>query len=161
QDGASPWRITPAGVECLANQTKKVVSGTELTLLEFDLVTPIVFTSDWKQIAEWQNYYHDRGKLAAEWATHLAKEEYEKVRTVHMKLSALNSPPIREADVLFKQSFRFREEALRDFAAGLYDKSYQNAIRALRPLRIIMHDHWQLATATLDIPTASPYAVSF
>ena len=30
-----------------------------------------------------------------------------------------------------------------------------------RPLRIIMSDHWRQATATLDTPTASPYAVSY
>ncbi|MBY0456377.1 MAG: hypothetical protein K2V38_03505, partial [Gemmataceae bacterium] len=34
-DGADPWRISPAGVECLRNSAKKVTGGTELTITEF------------------------------------------------------------------------------------------------------------------------------
>ena len=68
---------------------------------------------------------------------------------------------VKQADVLFKQSMKYHESARQNFAADLYDKAYQDATRALRPLRVIMRDHWLQATATLDTPTASPYAVSF
>ena len=64
-DGADPWRLSPAGVECLAHSAKKKVGGTELTINEFDLVTPIVFTSDRPgMVAWWQDYTRKYGPLA-------------------------------------------------------------------------------------------------
>jgi len=160
-DGADPWRISPAGVECLSHQTKKVPGGTELIINEFDLVCPIVFTSDRPGlVAWWQDYSRKYGRLSAKWALDMAAVEYEKVAAVHTKLTAMGIKA-KAADLLFQQSKRFHEEALRQFNAELYDKAYQDAMRALRPLRIIMRDHWQQATATLDPPTASTYAISF
>lgn len=160
-DGADPWRITPAGVECLSQQTRKVVGGTELVITEFDLVCPIVFTNDRPGlVAWWQDYARKYGRLAARWALDLAAVQYEKTAAVHARLTA-QGVRVRGADVLFKQAVRFHEDARRHFANELYDRAYQDALRALRPLRVIMFDHWQQATATLSTPTASPYAVSF
>ena len=45
-DGADPWLITPAGPECLRHQTRKDPRGVVLTIPEFDLVSPVVFTDD-------------------------------------------------------------------------------------------------------------------
>ena len=161
QDGADPWRITPAGVECLAHNAKKEVGGTELTIKEFDLVAPIVFTSDRpKLVAWWQDYTRKYGQLAARWAMDMAAVEYKKVAAVHKQLTAMGVQ-VKGADVLFGQSFHFHEESRKQFAAEMYDKAYQDAMRALRPLRVIMRDHWLQATATLDTPTASQYAVSY
>jgi hypothetical protein len=160
-DGADPWRITPAGVECLAHQTKKVVGGTELTVYEFDLVTPIVFTSDrLGLVAWWQDYARKYGRLAARWAMDQAAVSYEKVLHVHQQLSALGTQ-LRDADELLLQAARFYEQARRHFSAELYDRAFQDAQRALRPLRVLMHAHWRQATATLTCPTATPYAISF
>jgi hypothetical protein len=160
-DGADPWRITPAGVECLANDTTKVVSGTELTIREFDLVCPIVFTNDRPGlVAWWQDYARKYGRLSARWALDMAAIEYEKVAAVHEKLTAMGVQ-VKSADILFQQSVRYHEEARRQFAADLYDKAYQDAMRAMRPLRVIMRDHWLQAVSTLDTPTASPFAVSY
>jgi hypothetical protein len=160
-DGADPWRITPAGVECLAHKSTKVVGGTELTIPEFDLVAPVVFTNDRPGLVVWwQDYARKYGRLAARWALDMAAVEYEKVATVHNRLAAMNVK-VRDADVLFKQSVKYHESARQNFAAELYDKAYADATRALRPLRVIMRDHWNQATATLDTPTASPYAISY
>ena len=160
-DGADPWRISPAGVECLANQMKKVVGGTELTIPDFDTVTPIVFTSDRAGLVVWwQDYVRKYGRLAARWALDMAAVEYGKVYTTHQRLLAMGQQS-REANRLFAEAARFHEEARRNFASELYYKSYQGALRALRPLRVLMTDHWRQATITLDTPTASPYAVSF
>ena len=67
---------------------------------------------------------------------------------------------VKQADVFFRKAVSTTSRPGRT-AADLYDKAYQDATRALRPLRVIMRDHWLQATATLDTPTASPYAVSF
>ncbi|MCI0700573.1 MAG: hypothetical protein L0241_05790 [Planctomycetia bacterium] len=162
-DGADPWRITPAGVECLRNDARKVTGGTELTIREFDLVTPIVFTSELNQngiVVWWQDYARKYGRIAARWALDLAAEEYEKVFAIHAKLLEMGVT-VRGADRLFEQAARFHDDARRNFAAELYDKAFADAHRALRPLRVIARDHWYQATATLDTPTASPFAVSY
>ncbi|MCX8139740.1 MAG: hypothetical protein N3E46_08655 [Gemmataceae bacterium] len=160
-EGADPWRITPAGVECLAHHTRKVVGGTELTLHEFDLVTPIVFTSDrLGLVAWWQDYVRKYGRLAARWAMDQAAVSYDKVRQVHEQLQALGAR-VRDSEELFLQSARFYAEARRHYSAELYDKAFREAQRALRPLRVLMHAHWRQAASSLDVPTASPYVVSF
>ncbi len=162
-DGADPWRISPAGVECLRNDARKVTGGTELTIREFDLVTPIVFTNDLSQnglLVWWQDYNRKYGRVAARWAMDLAAEEYEKTYTVHARL-AQQGVQVRDADNLFKQAVKFHEDARRNFAAELYDKAFADAHRALRPLRVVMRDHWNQAVATLDTPSASPFAVSY
>lgn len=159
--GADPWRLSPAGVECLSHQAKKVVGGTELTITEFDLVAPIVFTNDRPGlVAWWQDYARKYGRLAARWALDLAAVEYEKVAAVHNKLAGMGVQ-VRGADSLFKKAAQYHESARQNFASDMYDKAYLDATRALRPLRVIMADHWRQATATLDTPTASPYAVSY
>jgi len=160
-EGADPWRITPAGVECLANMTKKVVGGTELIIPEFDYVTPIVFTNDRAGLVVWwQDYVRKYGRLAARWSLDMAAVEYQKVYATYVKLKALGVNG-RESERLFAEAATFHERARQDFAAELYSKSYQGALRALRPLRVLMSDCWTKATASLDVPTASPYAVSF
>ena len=163
EDGADPWRISPAGVECLRNSAKKVTGGTELTIPEFDMVTPIVFTNDQTQtglVVWWQDYTRKYGKISARWAMDMAAEEYDKTYAVHAKLVELGVV-VRGADKLFEQATRFHETARQNFAAEQYDKAFADAHRALRPLRVVMRDHWNQATATLDVPTASPFAVSY
>jgi hypothetical protein len=163
EDGADPWRITPAGVECLRGSVKKVTGGTELTIPEFDLVTPIVFTNDQSQtglVVWWQDYARKYGRVAARWALDLAAEEYEKTFAVHNKL-VQQGVTVRGSDDLFRQAVRFHEDARRNFANEQYHRAFADALRTLRPLRVIVRDHWNQATATLDVPTASPYGVSF
>ena len=162
-EGADPWMITPAGVECLRDRVVKKPGGTELTVNEFDLVCPIVFTSDNTAnglVVWWQDHCRKYGRVAAQWALDLAKEEYEKVRVTHLKLVGLGAT-VPGADALLMETHKYYQEGQVNFAAQLYDKAYLDATRALRPLRLLMHDHWKQATATLDVPTASPYAVSF
>ncbi|QJW97005.1 hypothetical protein [Frigoriglobus tundricola] len=163
EDGADPWRVTPAGVECLRNSAIKKAGGTELTIPEFDLVTPIVFTNDQTQnglVVWWQDYARKYGRVAARWAMDLAAEEYDKTYAVHAKLAAMGVT-VRGSESLFQQAVKSHESARQNFAAELYDKAFADALRALRPLRVVMRDHFNMATATLDVPSASPYAVSY
>jgi hypothetical protein len=90
----------------------------------------------------------------------MAAVEYDKVMVVHNKLVAMGVR-VEGADLLFKQAERFHQEARKQFTSELYDKAYADALRAMRPLRILMRAHWHQATATLSTPTASPYAVSY
>jgi hypothetical protein len=162
-DGAEPWLVTPAGVECLRHRCNRVPNGVELTIPEFDLVTPVVFTDDLSAnglVVWWQDEARKHGRLAARWALDLAAAEYEKVRAVHLRLAGTASE-VRDPDALLQEVHGYYREAQKHFTNELYDKAYQDATRALRPLRVLMRDHWRQAIGSLDVPTASPYAVSF
>lgn len=159
-DGAEPWLIGPAGVECLRHKCTKLPGGTELTLDEFDLVAPVVFTADHELVVWWQDYVRRYRKVAAKWSLDLTAVEYEKVRVTHEKLVEQGAD-VRGADTLLRDAQRYYRDAQKHYANDLFDKAHLDATRALRPLRILMRDHWKLATDTLDVPTASPFAVSF
>lgn len=158
-EGFEPWLITPAGPERLPHISRGP-TGLELTIDEFDLVAPIVFTDNLKLVAGWQDDGRRFGRLAAQWAIDLTKFEYEKIRVVHEKLVS-QGVPIRDLTPLFAEANRYYTEAVKHSANERYLNAYRDATRALRPLRVIMRDHWRLATQGLDTPTASPYAVSF
>ncbi len=162
-DGYDPWLVTPAGVTCLRHRAVRTSTGTELTIDEFDMVAPIVFTDDLRPdglIVWWQDHTRRYGRHAARWALDLAAAEYEKVRAVHVKLAEMGVQ-VRNGEQLLEETHRYYIGAQQDFVKELYDKAYLDATRALRPLRVLMRAHWQQAVATLDVPTASPYAVSF
>ncbi|MBA4064678.1 MAG: hypothetical protein C0501_13380 [Isosphaera sp.] len=160
-DGADPWRVGPAGVECLAHAATKEPGGTRVVIREFDTACPVVFTADRPGlVAWWQDYARKYGRLAARWALDLAAVQYEKTAAVHARL-AEQGVRVRDAETLFAKAVEYHTEARKNFAAGLYDKAHADALRAVRPLRIVMRDHWQQAAAALDTPTASPHAVSF
>ena len=162
-EGHAPWLIGPAGVECLRHKAVRTSSGTELTIDEFDMVAPVVFTDDQAPnglVVWWQDHARRYGRLSARWSLDLAAAEYEKVRVVHLKLVAMGAT-VPGADKLLEETHRYYNEAQKHFANELYDRAYRDATRALRPLRVLMRDHWDRAVAGLDLPTASPFAVSF
>lgn len=162
-EGADPWLISPSGIKCLRTTTKKVPTGTELTIPEFDLVAPVVFTNDLSErglVAQWQEYNRTHAQLAAQWALDLAAEQYMKVLAVHQQLLNLGID-VRESDRLFFEARKRYGDAQKDFDKEMWDRAHLNATRALRPLRILMRDHWQKAVATLSTPSASPYATSY
>jgi hypothetical protein len=162
-EGHDPWLITPAGPDCLRNRTIRTPKGTELTLDEFDLAAPIVFTDDQGTnglVVWWQDHARRYGRLAARWSIDLAAAEYEKVRVVHMKLTDMGKS-VRGADRLFEETQRYYTEAQKFFANEQFEKAYREATRALRPMRIVMRDHWRQAVEGLDAPTSSPFAVSY
>lgn len=162
-DGHDPWLISPGGVQCLRHRTRRTPSGTELVIDEFDTVAPVVFTDDQTSrglVVGWQDHARRYGRLSAQWAMSLAAASYEKTRAVHLELAAMGVT-VRGGDQLLEATHRDYGEAQKHYANGLYDKAYYDATRALRPLRVLMREHWHQATATLDLPSASPYGVSY
>jgi hypothetical protein len=162
-DGADPWLITPAGPECLRHLVRRSTQGMVVTIPEFDLVSPVVFTDDLRAtglVVYWQDRARLLGRHAARWALDLAAAEYEKTCAVYQKL-AEQGVTVRGADVLFAETQRYYKQAQQDFAHELYREAYLNATRALRPLRLVMRDHWRQATGKFRLATASPYAVSY
>jgi len=162
-DGAEPWEITPVRVQSLQSQLRPTPEGTQITLPEFDLTAAIVFTSDNApdgMLAAWQRKTREVGPLAAAWACDLAAEQYKKVVRTQVRLEQL-APPIEQAAEWLAEADKRLREARKAHAAHNDELAYFEAIRSLRPLRLLMRANWELAVRGLDYAGASPYAVSF
>lgn len=163
-DGATPWRITPAGVDEIKD-VKTVPGGTEFVVREFDTATAIVFTADLGptgKVVRWQdNTRHKLARTAAHWAREQAVAQFNKTLITHKNIVAAGGPDVREAADLFKDATGSIERASLYTDNAQPDMAFMEARRALRPLRVLQRAHWKNATEKLDTPTASPFAVSF
>ncbi len=162
-DGAEPWEITPVRVQSLQNQIKITPEGVQVTLPEFDLTAAVVFTSDHAHdglLAAWQKHTRRAGRNAASWACDLAELQFKKVVETHANLE-LVAPPIDDAKSLLSEAEKQLHDARRARAANNDEAAYMDALRAMRPLRILMRKHWDKAVKPLDHPCATPYSVSF
>jgi len=163
-DGATPWQITPAGVDEIKD-VKTVVGGTQIVINEFDTATAIVFTSDLGptgKVVRWQdNTRHKLARTAANWAREQAVAQFNKTLITHKNILAAGGPDVREAADLLKESKSAIDRASLYTDNAQPDMAYREARRALRPLRVLQRAHWTNAAEKLDTPTASPYAVSF
>ena len=143
-DGSEPWEITPARVQSLQPSLRQVPGGTEVTIPEFDLTAAVVFTPDSDPaglLAAWQRKTREVGPKAAQWSIDLAGEEFRKVVQTHARLEGI-APKIDEAPRLICEAERYLMEAKRDRLGCNDEAAYFNALRALRPLRILAGAHW-------------------
>ena len=163
-DGATPWQITPAGVDEIKD-VKRVPGGTEIVIREFDTTAAIVFTSDLGptgKVVRWQdNTRHKLARTAANWAREQAVAQFNKTLITHKNIVAAGGPDVREAADLLKESKCAIDRASLYTDNAQPDMAYREARRALRPLRVLQRAHWLNAAEQLDTPTASPFAVSF
>jgi hypothetical protein len=164
-DGAVPWLITPAGVHEV-KAVARVPGGTQITLTEFDTTAAVVFTSDLcptGKVVRWQDYTRCVAPLMARYAQQQAIDQYHKARRTHERILEAGGPdlPNGEAADLFHRAEAYIRQAKVYADNNQYDVAYREARRALRPLRVLMRADWQKAVETLDLPTASPFAVSF
>jgi len=159
--GTQAWEVTAGDIRSL--RVERVTGGTKVTIPEFGLTTAVVFTSDNSPtgtLVWFQEQTRKTRRQAAQWMHDLALAEIEKVLKVEGELEkAGHVTPDAQA---LKDDAQSRLKASREFwTNGDYRQAYAEAQRALRPLRILMRSQWELATRQLDIPVASPYAVSF
>lgn len=162
-EGAEPWLLNPCDVVNLKTRgdSRPVPGGTEITIPEFDTTAVVVFTNDTSNLlVEWQDYTrHTSGERSARWATTLAQVEFNKTLKLQESLQNI-APTLNNVNKLFGDSKKSLDAAAKYLDNGQPNLAYREAMRAMWPLRLIMHEHWKNATATLDTPTSSPYAVS-
>ena len=160
-DGARPWEISPTRVQSLEYNAERKIGGTRIVIPEFDLTAAIVFTSDFKgRVGDWQTHSRQVAPMAAQWAHDLAAIQLQKVRKTHAELVGL-APPVAFAAAKIRESEDRLESCSRFERAHDYANAHLEAIRAMRPLRIVMRTHWEQAAKSLEVATASPYAASF
>jgi hypothetical protein len=159
--GVQAWEITPAEVRSL--QSERVMGGTKVIVPEFGLTTAIVFTGDISPtglLVRFQDHVRRVRKLAAQWAHDLAETEIAKVMKVEEELEQAGHT-LPDGQQLADNA-RARLKACEEhWTNGDYRQAYQEAQRALRPVRILMRAQWEQAIRGLDSAVASPYAVSF
>src|SRR5262249_52796255 len=156
-----PWEVSPGEVRAL--KVDRVTGGTQVTLPEFALTAAIVFTADNSQtglVVQLQNRAREMAKLAAQWAHDLANVELEKVTRIEADLEAANHR-IPEGQALLEKTQKYLASCVTHFNDRDYPEAYQEALRAQRPLAILMRAQWEEAAKDLDAPVASPYAVSY
>jgi hypothetical protein len=159
--GTQPWQITPAEVRSL--EQERVVGGTKITIPEFSLTTAILFTSDNSPtgvLVYFQDRVRHQREIAAQWARDLAQIELEKVARINDELEAAGHP-LPDGAELLRSARSYFQRCVQYWENHDYRRTYQEAERVLRPLRILMREHWKLAIQNLSTPVASPYAVSF
>src|SRR5262249_10297840 len=124
----------------------------------------IVFTNDVSGDNSLLDYFQSQcqrmRKLAAQWAHDLAQVEYEKVARIEGELEQMGHtlPDGKQIMEAARTRLTACEQA---WEAGDYTNAYAEAERSMRPLRILMRAQWEQAIRDLDVPVASPYAVSF
>lgn len=159
--GTQPWQITPAEVRSL--EQERVVGGTKVTIPEFSLTTAILFTADNSPtgvLVYFQDRVRHQREIAAQWAKDLAEIEIAKVSRVNEQLVTAGHP-VTDGTELIQSAHSHFEKCVKAWENHDYRQTYQEAERVLRPLRILMRGHWNMAIQGLTTPVASPYAVSF
>jgi hypothetical protein len=162
-DGSEPWEITPARVQSLQPSVKLVPEGMQVTIPEFDLTAAVAFVADTEPdglLAAWQRKTREIGPRVAQWSIDLAEDEFRKVVKTHERLATI-APPVDEARLWICQAERYLMDAKRDRLACNDESAYFNALRAMRPLRILARTHWENALRTIDYATATPYSVCY
>jgi hypothetical protein len=153
------WEISPGHVH--SRKVERTTGGTKITLPEFGLTAAVLFTGDSSIVGHLQTQARQTSQRAAKWARDLAEEEIRKVARVEEQLEQAGHIPPKDQNLL--EDARRRLQRCSDLLAkGDYEEADAEAQRALRPLRILMRDQWNLAKKEVeDLPVASPYAVSF
>jgi hypothetical protein len=160
--GTQPWLISPGEIRAL--RSERVVGGTRITLPEFGLTAAVVFTSDLvgrdSLVAHLQDQVRDMNMIATQWSYDLAREELDKVSRINTELEE-EGHRLPDGQALLEDARRRLERCAAHRRDGNIAEAYAEAQRVLRPLRILMHEQWLTAAKELDLPVASPYAVSF
>jgi hypothetical protein len=161
--GTMPYEISPVEVRSLPYE--RIIGGTRVTLSEFGLTAAVLFTADNNPtgiIVRLQNQVRRMREQSAKWALDLAEVEIDKVGRVESQLEA-DGHRLTDSQALMTQVRKRWQTASELYSSKDYRQAYQEAERALRPLRLLMRSQWEQATKSLglDSAIASPYAVSF
>ncbi|HEX3314216.1 MAG TPA: hypothetical protein VHR72_04950, partial [Gemmataceae bacterium] len=152
------WEILPGEVRSLPAQ--RAVGGTEVVVPEFGLTTAVFFTSDTNLVARFQGQARTKRQLAAQWTYDMASYSFDKVTAVSQKLQTAGLHLTDETQLLADCKTRL-DSAKGHWDSKLFGEAYREAMRAERPLRILMRSQWEKAIKDLDSPVSSPYAVSY
>lgn len=141
--------------------------GTNVTLDQFVLTAQILFTQDPKLFTNRSRQARQIGPRAAELQRRLVElrmEQFERF-LVPLTMVAPSTPQLKalEADVpaLRRAAQESLQKCTRAIASRDYSNAYLSAEEAMRPLRLLEHEHWVAASQSVTGLAASPLLASF
>jgi hypothetical protein len=155
------WQVSPGEARSL--KVERLVDGTRVMIPEFGLTSAVIFTSDTGMgglVVRFQDQARSKARLAAQWSHTLADVEVDKVTRIYDELEKMGHG-VPDGQPLLTDARKRLQTCVTMWNNGDFRESYNEAQRALRPLRILMRACWEQAVHDLDSPVSSPYAVSF
>lgn len=147
-ENSTPYLITPGEVKVL--ERKRVPGGLQIVIPEFDTSAMILLTSD-DGLGQWLSTAVARNRaMACTMAMEQAERQYNWVIETHNRLAndgvALNDAGLWLAQAQERILSARDAQAREDFVQAWYE-----ARRALRPLRILMREHWDRALEDFEL----------
>ena len=145
-ENATPYLITPGEVRVL--ERKRVPGGLQLIIPEFDTTAMVLLTTD-DGLGQWLSVAVARNRaMACSMAIEQADRQIAWVTESHNRL-ANDGVAVNDAGLWLAKAQERVQSARESQAREDFPQAWAEARRALRPLRILMRDHWDMAFKTL------------
>jgi hypothetical protein len=152
------YRLAPGALARLRHN--RVAGGTQVTLEEFGLTSLVLLTGEPQVILDVRQRAQLIARRAAQLQRELAAAKLEAVEDLHPQCSP--GPHVEPQVVGWLAAAR---EGLRaadaSLAAREYADAYEQAQRAMRPLRLVERADWEPAVEALASPVSHPAAVAY
>lgn len=145
-ENAQPFEVTLGGGRWLERERQP--GGLRITLPEFDTTAIVVLTTDFSLADRLRQAIQAIRPWAVDIAIRQARAQWEWVSDGHTRLSN-DGVQINEAAAWLDWSARMIQAAEAARAREDYQLAWEEARRALRPLRLLMRAHWDRALAEL------------
>lgn len=159
--GYQAWEVGPGQVRSIP--WTRVTGGYRISVKEFSLTAAVVFTSDLSPtglVVRFQDLQRKMVPIAAQWAIDLAGSSIDRTARTFADLEASgHSQP--DGKALLEKARTYWESARSHFNVSQHQDAYQEAMRAMRPLRILQRACWDSALKDFDNLVATPYLAGF
>lgn len=143
-ENATPYLISPGEVRVL--ERKRVPGGLQIIIPEFDTTAMVLLTAD-EALGQWLSVAVARNRaLACSLAIEQAERQVAWVTDTHNRL-ANDGIGVNDAGLWLGKAQERLRSAREAQAREDFSQAWAEARRGLRPLRILMRDHWNQAFA--------------
>jgi len=159
--GYQAWEVGPGQVRSLP--WTRVTGGYRIVPKEFTLTGAVVFTSDLSPtglVVRFQDLQRKMVPIASQWAIDLAGSSLDRTSRVYADLEAQGRGQ-PDGKALLAKSKDYYESARSHFQVGQHQDAYQEAMRAMRPLRILQRACWDDALKDFDSLASTPFLAGF
>jgi hypothetical protein len=144
---AQAWEISLGGVRNLERDHPP--GGVRFTIPEFGVATMVLLTTDTAMAERLEAAVRRITPRACDLVIKQARRQYEWVFDINDRL-VKDGHTVKQGDELLNESLKYINAAEAALADEDYSGSFDQARRATRPLRMVMHSHFSKGKATLD-----------
>lgn len=148
-------------------RNERVAGGTKITLDRFALTAQVLLTQDQLTFTTCSSQAARIGRRAAELRRRLAELKIEQLEhvLVPLTLAAPGTPQLKALEADMPALRRAARESLQKCESAIanqnYADAYANAEEAMRPFRLLEHEHWLAASQSVTGLAASPMLATF